>query len=100
MKPGFLIGLTIALLCLLDVAATHYEVATLGVTEANLLMVPVIAQGWAGVWALKVTLAVVVALTGAAVWRTLAGKGVMLLALAGNVVAGGCHLVLALCVGR
>lgn len=94
MKLSTVVILTLAALCLLDVAATQYEIGALGVHEANVFMLPVIRLGWASVWAVKISIAVMLVIGGRELWRHLIGRLAISFAAVAYVAVTGCHVAI------
>lgn len=94
MKLSTAVILTLATMCLLDVAATQYELLALNVQEANTIMLPVIRLGWASVWAIKISIAVMLVIGGRELWRHLIGRVAISFAAVAYVAVTGCHVAI------
>ena len=67
------VGVLVAALCMVDMAATHYELVHRWATEANPVTAGLIAVSWWWVWGVKLGLASVLAATADKLCRTIFG---------------------------
>ncbi len=88
------VGLLIALLCLIDAAATQWEISTRLTHEANPLMAPLVAHGWGWVWACKVAVAAGVSAIVSGLHQSWWGRWLLAGTGAAYLYACGCHAVI------
>ena len=88
------VGLFIAVLCLVDAAATHWEISAQLTHEANPLMAPLLACGWGWVWAVKLLTAGAVPAVASVLHRHLWGRWLLLGTSGSYLFTCGCHALI------